>query len=87
MSFLVLDARRGWADKDLELQNWLEFHKPRYLVIATKIDKLRNQQQQHCGLAAIRRHCTGGEPLPFSAVTGQGVREIWQAIRKTKNNE
>ena len=80
LAFLILDARRGWMEKDLELRNWLEFHGMQYLVIVTKMDKL-NQADQRRGLEQIAR--TGPEPLPFSAVTGRGVREIWQAISKT----
>ena len=84
LSILLLDARRGWMEKDLDLKCWLEFHGRRYLVVATKTDKL-NQSELHHGLAAIRRELSGGEPVPFSAVTGRGVREIWQAIWKTQN--
>ena len=80
VSCLILDARRGWMDKDLDLKRWLEYHGRPYLVVATKIDKL-NQSDQERGLRAIRKE--GTEPLPFSAVTGRGVREIWQAIAKT----
>ena len=83
LCFVLLDARRGWMQKDLELKNWLEFHQRRYLVIATKIDKLKSQKERNHGLAAIGELLPEGEPLPFSAVTGQGAREIWQAIRKT----
>jgi GTP-binding protein len=79
LSFLILDARRGWMDKDLDLRNWLEAHNRPYLVVASKIDKL-NQAEQQRGLKAIGQYA---EPLPFSAVTGRGVREIWQAISKT----
>ena len=85
MSFLLLDARRGWMRPDLDLKEWLEFHQRRFLVIATKVDKLKSQKERHDGLAAIRAHLTDGEPVMFSAVTGQGAREIWQAIRKTQN--
>ncbi len=79
LSFLILDARRGWMDKDLDLRNWLETHSRPYLVVASKIDKL-NQGEQLRGLRAIGQY---SEPLPFSAVTGRGVREIWQAITNT----
>jgi GTP-binding protein len=79
LSFLILDARRGWMDKDLDLRNWLEGHRRPYFVVASKIDKL-NQAEQQRGLKAIGQLT---EPLPFSAVTGRGVREIWQAISKT----
>ena len=80
LSCVVLDARRGWMDKDLDLKRWLEHHDRPYLVIATKIDKLNQSELEH-GLRAIRKE--GVEPLPFSAMSGRGVREIWQAISKT----
>ena len=86
MSFLLLDARRGWMAKDLELKKWLEFHQRRYTVIATKIDKLKTQREQHHGLAAIREQLPGSDPVPFSALTGQGARESWQAIRRTRSS-
>ena len=80
LSVLILDSRRGWMDLDLELKRWLEDRGREYLVIATKTDKL-NQSEESRGLRAIRQE--GVEPLPFSAVTGRGVREIWQAIATT----
>ncbi len=86
MAFLVLDARRGWMEKDLELKEWLESHGRRYRVIATKTDKLKTQKEKYHGMAAIRAQTSGEEPLPFSAVTGRGAREIWQAISKIRNN-
>jgi len=80
LSCLILDSRRGWMDKDLDLKRWLEHHGRPYLVVATKFDKL-NQSESERSLRAIRQE--GVEPLPFSAITGRGVREIWQAITKT----
>lgn len=80
LSCLVLDSRRGWMDKDLDLKRWLEHYGRQYLVVATKTDKL-NRSEQERGIRALRQE--GSEPLPFSALTGRGVREIWQAITKT----
>jgi GTP-binding protein len=80
LSCLILDARRGWMEKDLDLKRWLGQLGRSYLVVATKVDKL-NQSELQQGLRAIRQE--GVEPLPFSALTGRGVREIWQAITKT----
>lgn len=83
LSFLLLDARRGWMEMDLELKDWLERNDRDFVVIATKVDKL-NQKEQHHNLTAIRNEL-GGRPLfPFSAVSGRGAREIWQAIANTK---
>ena len=80
LSLLILDARRGWMERDLQLKQWLETHNRRYLVIATKTDKL-NQAEQGRNLTLIRQESV--EPLPFSAHTGRGVREIWQVITNT----
>lgn len=85
LCIVLLDARRGWMDKDLELKGWLEYHQRPYVVVATKIDKL-NQREERSGLAAVRKHYPEGDLVPFSAVTGRGVRETWQAIRKIKES-
>ena len=88
LCFVILDARRGWMDKDLELRQWLEFHNRRYQVIATKTDKLRTQKEQRRQEAAIRSQSDpSSEPLPFSAIQCRGVREIWQAIQKIKTQQ
>ena len=80
LSCLVIDARRGWMEKDLDLKRWLEVYGKPYLVVATKTDKLNQTGLEH-GMRAIREE--GVEPLPFSALSGRGVREIWQAITTT----
>ena len=85
LSFLLIDARRGWMDMDLELKAWLEFHNRRYQVIVTKIDKLKSNNRQRAGLAEIQKELKDQEPVAFSALDGRGVREIWQIISKIKN--
>jgi GTP-binding protein len=81
LCILLVDARRGWMEKDLELRRWLEFHKRPFQVVATKFDKLNRNEQQKA-LAGLRVQCAEEDPVAFSAVTGQGVRQIWQAISK-----
>jgi len=80
---LVIDARRGWMDMDLELRDWLETHGRPYVAVATKTDKLKTQKIRHQSLKALRDGYSG-EMLECSAVKGWGVREIWQAISKIK---
>ena len=87
LSFLLLDARRGWMDMDMELKSWLEFHNRRYQVVVTKIDKLKSNNQRKAGLDAIRKQFPDQQLLPFSALDGRGVREIWQTISKIKNQK
>lgn len=83
LCFLLLDARRGWMEKDLELSHWLRSHGRQYIVIATKFDKLKTQKERQRQMADLREHAApAAELIPFSAVTGQGMRETWQAISK-----
>ena len=86
LCFLILDARRGWMAQDLELKKWLEFHNRRYVVIATKTDKLKSQKEKRQA-AEIPGQTGESAPLPFSAVQCRGVRDIWQAISKIKNQQ
>jgi GTP-binding protein len=87
LSLLLIDARRGWMDMDLELKAWLEFHNRRFQVIATKVDKLKSTNQVKAGLAQIQKQPLDQPPVPFSAIDGRGVREIWQTISKIKNSQ
>jgi len=82
LCIVLVDARRGWMEKDLELRRWLEARGRRYIVVATKFDKLKTQKERHHQLAGLRESSPSTELIPFSAVTGQGVRELWQAISK-----
>ena len=81
---LLIDARRGWMDKDLELKTWLEFHGRKYIVAVTKIDKL-TQREFAAVMTAVRQQAEGVEIVPVSAATGRGVRELWQTIWKIHN--
>ena len=84
LCILTLDARRGWTEKDLDLKNWLDVQGRPSLVVATKMDKLKNQSEMQQTLKALRN--AGGEAMLCSAVTGRGVREIWQAITKAASS-
>jgi GTP-binding protein len=86
LSVLVLDGRRGWMEKDLELMRWLEHQGRASLVVATKMDKLKNQSEMQQSLTSLRKGAA--EAMLCSAETGRGVREIWQAITtKTRINQ
>ena len=87
LSFILIDSRRGWMEKDLELKAWLEFHNRRFQVIVTKIDKWKSTNQLKAGMAAIQKETPDLTPIPFSAIDGRGAREIWQTISKIKNKQ
>lgn len=81
---MLVDSRRGWMAQDRQLREFLEYHGRPYLVAATKVDKLNQKELLH-GMRAIRGELPSGEPVPFSAQDGRGVRELWQAITKITN--
>lgn len=82
LGVLLVDSRRGWMESDLELKEWMDFHARPYVVVATKVDKL-NQKERSQSQKALRAHYPEGELIWFSAVSGQGVKELWQTIWKT----
>jgi len=85
LSVLVLDSRRGWMERDLDLKRWLEVHRKPYLVVATKVDKL-NQSERHRSEASLGKDA-GAPVMSCSASTGRGMREIWQAITMTRRGQ
>jgi GTP-binding protein len=87
LSFILIDSRRGWMEKDLELKSWLEFHNRRFQVVVTKIDKWKSNNQLKAGMAAIQKETPDLPLIPFSAVDGRGAREIWKTISKIKNQQ
>jgi GTP-binding protein len=85
IAMILLDSRRGWMEADRMLRQWLQHHNKTYMVVATKVDKL-NQSEEFKAMRAIRSEVPGDVVVePFSAITGRGVREIWQTISKTRN--
>lgn len=83
LALLLIDSRRGWMDPDRQLRDYLEHYQRPYLVVATKIDKL-NRKEEDKGMKEMRAEVPGREIMPFSALSGRGVREIWQTISTTK---
>jgi len=83
LALLLVDSRRGWMDSDRQLRDYLEYHRRPYVVVATKIDKL-NRKEETQSMNALRKETPNAVILPFSALNGRGVREIWQTITNSK---
>ncbi|MEO8099273.1 MAG: ribosome biogenesis GTP-binding protein YihA/YsxC [Acidobacteriota bacterium] len=83
LAVLLVDSRRGWTPKDVELREWLEHQRQPFVVVVTKVDKLKSHKERHHSQSALREGYSG-EMLESSAATGRGVREIWQAIKNLK---
>ena len=78
----LLDARHKPNDKDVHMLQLLEQAAVPTLLVATKVDKLKKSERNR-NLGLIRKTLDlGGDAMvvPFSAVTGEGTRELWEII-------
>jgi GTP-binding protein len=79
-ALLLVDSRHPGLASDRRAWAWLEGQDVEHLVLATKLDKLtRAQRQRH--LRELHEHHQG-PVLPISAVTGEGLDELWKLIAK-----
>lgn len=78
---VILDIRRDLSNDDLNLLNWLQAGQTPWLTVLTKIDKF-SRNQMHKALAGLKKQLAPFQrvPLTFSALNGQGVSELWQAL-------
>jgi GTP-binding protein len=81
---LIVDSRHPLSPLDQEMIAWLSRLQLPTLAVATKIDRLPRSQAQHrLQLLEQEIRQLGVEGLiPFSAVTKQGRKELWQAIHQ-----
>lgn len=74
---LIVDMRHGPTALDRQMKEWLEAHGQAFCVAASKSDKLKWAER----LRAIRSiHESFAAPIPFSAVSGEGAKQLWRAI-------
>ncbi|HEY0761685.1 MAG TPA: ribosome biogenesis GTP-binding protein YihA/YsxC [Pyrinomonadaceae bacterium] len=80
LSIHIVDSRHEPTKQDLQLHEWLEeSDKPR-LVVATKSDKLSNNELRK-NLGHIARVLDNDSVMAYSAKSGRGRDELWRAIR------
>ncbi|MGH7917246.1 MAG: ribosome biogenesis GTP-binding protein YihA/YsxC [Candidatus Binataceae bacterium] len=76
---LLIDARRGPADEELELAAMLKQRGVGLIVVATKSDKLKRSQRAE----ALRQFAALGElPLMCSTLNGEGIEHLRERIAK-----
>jgi len=82
--FLLVDARRGVEEDDLQLLDFMEVSRPketcRVHVVATKLDKIVRAKQKPTleALKAVAKVPV----LGFSSETGAGRDDLWHRIEK-----
>jgi GTP-binding protein len=81
---VLVDARRGVAEEDVQLLDFVATRKKliaaQTIVVATKIDKVKKSQQKSTLAKVGQAH--GSLVIGSSAVTGLGHESLWRAIRK-----
>jgi GTP-binding protein len=80
LSIHIVDSRHEPTKQDLQLHEWLEeSNKPR-LTVATKSDKLSNNELRN-NLGHIARVLNDDSVMAYSAKSGRGREELWRAIK------
>lgn len=79
LSIHIVDSRHEPTAQDLQLHEWLVFQQRPHLVVATKSDKLSNNELRK-NLDRAKRVLEIKDAVTYSAVTGRGREPIWRAI-------
>jgi GTP-binding protein len=80
LSIHLVDSRHEPTKQDLQLHEWLEESNKPKLIVATKSDKLSNNELRK-NLGHIARVLNTDSVMAFSAKSGRGREELWRAIR------
>lgn len=81
----LIDSRHPPTPLDLQLNEWVEHNgKPR-IIVATKADKLSNNELRKA-MATTEKILNGAKVIPYSATTGRGREEVWSAILSAVEN-
>jgi GTP-binding protein len=76
----LIDANVPPQSSDQQLLSFLDALGREYLVVATKSDRLSNNQLQNAVRTLAEKHASA-RLLPYSAKTGAGRDELWKRIR------
>jgi GTP-binding protein len=86
LSIHIVDSRHEPTKLDLQLHEWLEHSARPRLIVATKSDKLSNNELKQ-SLGRVKRVFTREGVVAFSARTGRGGNEVWRAIESALANQ
>ncbi|HEY6121654.1 MAG TPA: ribosome biogenesis GTP-binding protein YihA/YsxC [Pyrinomonadaceae bacterium] len=79
LSIHIVDSRHEPTKQDLQLHEWLGHYARPHLLVATKSDKLsKNELRKNIG--RVQRTLNDEAAIVYSAKTGHGREEVWQAI-------
>ncbi|OLD27760.1 MAG: hypothetical protein AUJ04_03270 [Acidobacteria bacterium 13_1_40CM_3_55_6] len=82
LSIQIVDSRHEPSKQDLQLHEWLVHHHKPHLIVATKSDKLSNNELRK-NIDRATRVFESAQLLIYSAITKRGREELWRAIEKS----
>jgi predicted GTPase len=84
-ALLLVDARHPGLDSDRAAWQWLHASVGHLAIVATKIDKLARGERIRAlrELESVFEHSV----LPVSAVTGEGLDQLWTLIERLNNSK
>ena len=77
----LIDVNIPAQESDRELLQFLAETKRDFVLIATKSDRLSNNQLDHA-MSRLTKEYSASGVIPFSAKTGVGREAVWSAIRQ-----
>ncbi len=81
--FLLVDSKVGPTEKDVQMKEWLEYYSIPYVVVATKVDKLKKKERSSLE-ERIKKSL--GNPsvsvIPFSSKTREGRDRLLKELSR-----
>ncbi len=82
LSIHIVDSRHEPTRHDLQLHDWLKHYQRRNVLVATKADKLSNNELRR-NIARLMQALESTDPIIYSSTNGRGREELWKAIEKS----
>ena len=82
LSIHIVDSRHDPSKQDLQLHEWLVHHHKPHLIVATKSDKLSNNELRQ-NIDRISRSFRTNQVITYSATRKRGREGLWGAIEKS----
>jgi GTP-binding protein len=79
LSIHIVDSRHEPTKLDLQLHQWLQHKEKPLLIVATKSDKLSNNELRE-SIGRAQSVFGKSRVVAYSAKTGRGREEVWHAI-------
>lgn len=86
LSIQLVDSRHPPTKLDLQLNEWLQFYEKNHIVVATKADKLSNNQLNK-NLRQTEAAFPESNVIAFSSVTDKGRDSLWREIEEALKKE